>query len=320
MARNRLFGAARAAGGHPRPRSRWLYGAVVIAVVIGVALAYVPFFRSIGLAAGTDHHAGHVVYVPVFVVVLLVADRHRLRRSIGRGEAGGAALTMLATAILAVGYQVEAVPLQGVSLVATTAGLVWWICGRRTLRALSFTLGFLLLMLPPPRQLVAAVIPAMQEFVAAFAATVLLYVRIPVERDGISLLLPGTTLDVVEECAGLRFVLIVFVFAVAFARLVLPTISTRLTLVAVAVPVAILTNATRVAALSAGAHLIGPHVITGPLHFQIGRAFWALGLLLVVGVACKLRSRANDGTATARPGDARDALPGGSNPAVRAKS
>jgi exosortase len=315
MARNRLFGTARAAGAHPL-RSRWLYSAILIAV----ALAYVPFFRSIALAADTDHHAGHVVYVPVFIVVLLVADRQRLRQSIAHGEVRGAALTMLAMVILAVGYQRASVPLQGVSLVAAAAGLVWWRFGRRTVRALAFTLGFMVLMLPPPRQLVAALIPAMQQFVAAFAANVLSYARIPIERDGISLLLPGTTLDVVEECAGLRFVLIVFVFASAFGRLVLPTISSRFALVAVAVPVAILTNATRVAALSAGAHLIGPRVITGPLHFQIGRVFWALGLLLVIAIACKLRSWASDRPATARPRDAKETSPDGSNPAVPAKS
>jgi exosortase len=315
MARNRLFGTVRAAG-HPPLRSRWLYSAVTIAV----ALAYVPFFRSIALAAETDNHAGHVIYVPVFAVVLLVADRRRLRRSISHGDAGGVALTMLAAAILAVGYQRASVALQGVSLVATAAGLVWWRCGRRTVRALAFTLGFLLLMLPPPPQLVAAFIPTMQQFVAAFTASVLSYARIPIERDGISLLLPGTTLDVVEECAGLRFVLIVIVFAAALGRLVLPTISSRLALLLVAVPVAVLTNVTRVAALSAGAHLIGSHVITDPLHFQIGRVFWALGLLVVVVVACTLRSRSGDGTATASPRDAEGSLPVSSNPAVSAKS
>jgi len=316
MARNRLFGTARAAGAHPRWRSGWLYSAVIIAV----ALASVPFFRSIARAAETDHHAGHVVYVPVFAVVLLVADRRRLRRSIGHGEAGGVALTMLAAASLAVGYQRASVALQGVSLVATAAGLVWWRFGRRTVRALAFTLGFLLLMLPPSPPLVAALTPAMQQFVAAFTASVLSYARIPVERDGISLLLPGTTLDVVEECAGLRFVLVVVVFAAALGRLVLPTIWSRLALLLAAVAVAILTNATRVAALSAGAHLIGPHVITGPLHFQIGRVFWALGLLVVVVIACTLRSSGGDRTVTARPRDAEGSLPVGSNPAVSAKS
>jgi exosortase len=308
MARDRLFGTARAAGAHSMLRSRWLY----LAIVIAVALAYVPFFRSIALSAGTDHHAGHVVYVPVFVLVLLVADRQRLRRSISHGEVSGAVLTMLAGATLALGYQRASVPLQGVSLVAAAAGLVWWRFGRRTVRALAFTLGFLLLIVPPPRHVVAALTPVMQQFVAVFAANVLFFVRIPIERDGVSLLLPGTTLDVVEECAGLRFVLIVFVFASAFGRLVLPTRSSRLALVAVAVPVAIVTNATRVAALSAGAHLIGPHVVTGPMHFQIGRVFWALGLLVVASIGCKLRSGGRD--------RANGTVPGVSNPAVPAKS
>ena len=292
MGRHRLFGTSRAAGARPLRRTLWLSGAAAL----GLLVAYVPFFRSIAHAAGTDHHAGHVVYVPLFAIVLLVADRERVVRSIGRGEAGGATLTTLAAAFLGAAYAWSSVPLQAVSLVVAIAGLVWWTCGRRTVRTVSVTLAFLLLMLPPPRELVAAVAPAMQHFVAAFAAGALRALDIPVEREGIRLLLPGMTLEVVEECAGLRFALIVVVFASAFARLVLPTIGGQLTLVALAVPVAILTNATRVTALSAGAHVIGEDVISGPLHFQIGRGCWALGLLVIVAIAWALRSRtANDG-------------------------
>ena len=290
MVGDRLF--ASRPGGQSWPPT-WL----ACAVGIAVAIAYVPFFQSIAHAAGADHHAGHVAYVPMFFIILLLADRDRLRRSRGQREPRGVAVMALAGGILAIGYYSMSVALQGLSLVVALAGLVCWLFGIRTLRALSFTLAFLLFMLPPPRDLLAAVAPGMQRFVAAFAQGVLSAFQMPVQRDGIHLLLPERTLEVVEECAGLRFALIVVVFASALARLVLPTIASQLTLVALALPVAALTNATRVATLTAGAHLIGDHVINGPLHFQIGRAFWVLGLLAVVGIACGLRS-ARDGHET----------------------
>ena len=290
MGRNRLFATSGTAGCRPRPRTLWL----ACAVSIAVAIAYVPFFRSIAHAAGADHHAGHVAYVPIFAVILLVADRQRLRLSIDQGEPRGVAIIALAGGILALGYHSASVPLQGLSLVAALAGLVWWVFGRGTVQALTFTLAFLLFMLPPPREFVGAVAPATQEFVAAFSQWVLGALQLPVERDGVHLLLPERTLEVVEECAGLRFALTVFVFASALARLVLPTIASQLTLVAAAIAVALLTNAARVATLTAGAHLIGEQVISGPLHYQIGRGFWVLGLLVVVGIACGLRSRRRD--------------------------
>ena len=37
--------------------------------------------------------------------------------------------------------------------------------------------------------------------------------------------------------------------------------------------------------------LVGPEVITGPLHFYIGKAFWALALCVMIGLAWQLRSR-----------------------------
>ena len=268
------------------PRA-WLHPAAVIAVFI----AYGPFLQSAFHLSATDHHAGHVIFVPVFALALVWADRRRLRRSIGRGETMGAVVTTLALAVVAIAYSWASVPLQALSFVAAVAGLLLWFYGRRTVLRMAFVLVFLLFMSPPSRELVSAVAPSLQHFVAAFSSIVLDSLRIPVERQGVLLLLPEVTLEVAEECAGLRFVLILLVFASALARIALPTISSQLTLVALSIPVSILANAIRVAAMSAGAHVIGLHVIRGPLHFHIGKVFWVLALLVVIGIARILRSQ-----------------------------
>jgi exosortase len=267
-------------------RHHWLHPAAALAVFLG----YVPFFRSTVQLSATEHHAGHVIFVPVFAVILVWVDRHRLRGLIGRGEASGAIVTGLALALVAVAYRWESVPLQAVSFVLAIGGLLVWCYGKRILRGTGYVLLLLLFMSPPSPHVVSTVVPSLQHFVAVFTSTVLDALRIPVERHGVLLMLPEITLEVAEECAGLRFVLILLVFASALARIALPTISSQLTLVALSVPVAILANAARVASMSAGAHVIGLQVIKGPLHFHIGKGFWVLGLVVLIAMARILRS------------------------------
>jgi exosortase len=263
-------------------------------------IACLPFFKALARVSTTHPYAGHVVFVPVLGGALLWFERQRLRDLRGRGNLGGIAVVTLALVLLGIGYGAESVPLQALSCVVTLAGLGYWRYGADGIRSAGFTLAFLLLMVPPPRQAISALSPGIQQFVAAFSSVFIESFGIPVEQQGVFLLLPGLTLEVAEECSGLRFLLILLVFVTAFARAVLPTTSSRLTLVAMSIPVAVLANAFRVAVTSAGAHAIGPHVIAGPLHYYIGKAFWALALAAMIGIAWVLRAETGSVVADGR--------------------
>jgi len=98
------------------------------------------------------------------------------------------------------------------------------------------------------------------------------------------------------------FMLVVIV--AAFARFVLPNLSAQMTLIALSIPVAVFANAMRVATTAVGAYVIGPHVATGPLHYYIGKGFWASAFGVMIGVAVLLRSRVADGSRATRGADA----------------
>jgi exosortase len=298
MLPDRSFDRPRVAGPRMNTGSKaWLHSAAVGIVLI----AYLPFFKTLLSASATNPYAGHVIFVPILAAVLLWVERHRLRGSAGPRDARGAAVTALALALATSAYTTGNVPLQALSFVAAMAGLGFWFYGVRGVRAGAFVLVFLLFMVPPPRGVVSAIAPDVQHFVAAFSSVVLGALRIPVEQQGVFLRLPGLTLEVAEECAGLRFLLILFVLVLAFARVALPTIPGQLALIVLCVPIAVLANATRVAVTSIGAYAIGPEAVTGPLHYYIGKSFWALALLAMIGFAGLLRSRTEGVVAGGRP-------------------
>ena len=173
-----------------------------------------------------------------------------------------------------------------------------WRYGGEGLRIGRFTLVFLLFMIPLPTEIVGSWAPALQRFIAAFSAVFLEALTVPVEQQGIFLLLPGMTLEVAEECSGLRFLLILFVLVSAFARLVLATRRSQMLLVVLAVPVAVFANVSRVAVTSASAYAIGPEAITGPLHYYIGKSFWGIAMIGMIALALVLRAQSM-GVATA---------------------
>src|SRR5581483_10907888 len=233
----------------------------------------IPFFAALVRESARNPYAGHVVFVPILSVVIVAVERSRFRGLAGCTP-GALPVVGGALGLLGIGYAADNLKLQALCLVAAAAGTMAWHFGRRGLRRAAFALGFLLLSIPPPADAVGAVAPAVQQFVAVFSEVVVQAIGVPVGRDGILLHLP-----------------ILVVFGAAFARIVVPEPTGQLTLMALCVPMAIIANATRVAATTAGAYFFGSYVATGRLHFYIGKAFWLLALVSIVGLALRLRDR-----------------------------
>jgi exosortase len=270
--------------------STWLRAAATVVVL----LAQLPLCLDLVEVARTNPYAGHVMLVPALAAALLWLDSRELSLApTGRRQhVIGGVLSALALILAVPAHRQQSLALEALSSVLAVAGLGVWHFGVRWLRRGAFVLMFLLLMIPPPPDIVRSVVPSLQQLIAGFSSAVLECLLIPVVPDGVFLRLPGLSLEVAEECAGLRFLFILVVMVAAFARFVLPNVSTQMTLIALSIPVAVLANATRVAITGAGAYLIGPEVATGALHYYIGKAFWASAFGLMIGFAVVLRARA----------------------------
>jgi len=265
--------------------------------VVGVlGLAYLPLFASLLEQSSSNPYAGHVTIVPILAAVLLWVDRRHLRDSRNGDPTTSVALAAVAALLLATGYGSGDIVLQIWSFVAAIAAVLWWLCGPPGIRRAAFVLGFLALMIPPSRNVFVTIASGLQHVVAVVVAIIAHVVQVPAQQEGVFLRLPGLTLEVAEECSGLRFLLILLVCVTAFARLALPTISGQLVLIALSVPVAVLANIMRVAATTLAAYALGSHVATGPSHYYIGKAFWAAAVLVMITMAMFIRARTNAAT------------------------
>src|SRR5262249_26269292 len=143
-----------------------------------------------------------------------------------------------------------------ISFVAVLAGSLWFVAGGAVVRVLAAPLAFVLMAVPLPALLVNAVTLPLQFTASTIAEGTLAAAGIAVFRDGNVLELPSATLEVAEACSGLRSLVSLTAIAVllawsayqtsvrpARARTVLPRC---LTLVAAAVPVAVVMNGLRI--------------------------------------------------------------------------
>ncbi len=257
----------------------------VLYVLVGLALAalYASMFLNMARAWMEDTYAGHGVFVPLFSAVIAWIERERIRAALGRGKRVGLAIVALALCLLAVGYRLEALVVQGLSFSLAIAGVVICLAGRDALRASVFPVFFLTLMAPLPQSVVAAVTLDVQIFAASFAAWALRMFDMPVYQTATLIELPQMTLRVVEACNGLRFLLALVVLTSAFSRVILTGLSSRLALVAVAVPWAVVANAMRIAAIAFAVQLWGPEAASGTIHNWIGKGVWGLTILPLLG-------------------------------------
>ena len=267
------------------PASTWLragFSVVIVATAFGPAL-----WRLIDVGR-TNEYAGHAAFVPLFSAIVAWSDRDRLRAVAGAGDWRGLPLVAAALGMLGFGYASGNLAAQGLALPFATAGLVLWLWGVRCLRAATFPVWFLAMVVPPPLALVAAVTGHLQAFAAAVAAGAVRLLDIPIYQVGNQLELRYLTLNVAEACNGLRFLLTIIVLTAAAGQITLPNRQRRIILVSAAVAIAILANAVRVAAIAIGVHYFGPDAASGTIHNWIGKGVWALTLLPLIGVGLVL--------------------------------
>jgi exosortase len=177
--------------------------------------------------------------------------------------------------------------LMRISFVMLLAGLVWTFWGAARLRALAFPLLLLATMVPLPALLFNALSAPLQLMASDWAVRIAQFCGIAVFRDGNIIQLSGVTLGVAEACSGLSALSALLVGSVVLGYAVCSGWISRLALVVIAVPLAILVNIVRVAGTAIladhqPAYALGfYHTFSGWLVFVLGFALlYAAGRLL----------------------------------------
>jgi len=169
--------------------------------------------------------------------------------------------------------------------------------GRAWMRAAAFPLAYLIFMVPMPDAMADALETA-SKYASAEVANVLFHLSgTPILRAGLVFQLPNITIEVAQECSGIRSSWVLLMTSILAANLFLKTPWKRIVLVAFIIPLAILRNGFRILVIALLCVNIGPQMIHSVIHRRGGPVFFALSLIPLFALLWWLRR----GETRARP-------------------
>jgi exosortase len=263
------------------------HAAASAAIAVAAALGLVYWDILTGLAAQWSHDSD---YSHGFVVLPLAAyfvyqRRARLRRARMRPTMWGLAVVCAGFVIFTAGVAAADVFLARISLLPVLAGCVLFLFGAAHLRVLVFPLLFLILMIPLPTIVFNDLTLPLQLIASQAGELALRMAGVPVVREGNVLELVGMRLEVAEACSGIRSLVALLTFALTFSQFSGPSKLRMLGLAIATIPVAVATNAARVAGTGLAAHVWGPIAARGVLHTASGTVAFCAAVLTLVALA-----------------------------------
>ena len=133
------------------------------------------------------------------------------------------------------------------SLIVLVYGLILFVEGKQTASILRFSVGILFFAVPLPYILYNAVAFPLQLVATQISVVLLGLYGLPVFREGNIIHLSHTTLEVVDACSGIRSLMTLITLAFFLACLMHRKFLIRFLIMTLAIPVAVLANAVRVA-------------------------------------------------------------------------
>jgi exosortase D (VPLPA-CTERM-specific) len=167
------------------------------------------------------------------------------------------------------------------SLVLTLTGLVATQVGWRGLKVLWPALVFLLFMVPLPYFIQSNLSNNLQLISSVLGTAFLRSIGIPVFLQGNVIDLGNYKLQVVEACAGLRYLFPLMAFALLCAVMFLGAVWKRLLLFFTSVPIAIVMNSFRIAVTGVLVNSYGTEAAEGFLHYFEGWVIFTLCLVIL---------------------------------------
>jgi exosortase len=246
-------------------------------------LVYLPVVTSLVRQWASDDNYSHGFLVVPFAAYFGWMRRRELSALPAQPHWAGLIVTLASLALLLAGRLGAELFLARISLIGLVAGAVLFLFGARHLRVLAFPIAFLLLMVPLPAVVFNQLAFPLQILASQAGEAVLSASGVPVLREGNILVLPTTTLEVVQACSGIRSLVSLLTLAIILGKLAEPRIGARIALALLAIPVAIAANAARVAGTGLAAQWIGPRAAEGFFHEFSGWVMFVVAFALLLG-------------------------------------
>ncbi len=253
-----------------------------VVLLVFWALVFSPVFAELWHTWNSIPDDSHGLLVPFVALFFLWGKREDLLQTSTSTSYLGLAVLLASLVLYLVSYAGDLAFIARLMIVSSLVGLVLFTAGIQVLRLLAFPLFFLLFMIPVPTSLLSRVSFPLQLFATQAAKAIISWFSVPVYSVGNILYFAHTQLEVVGACSGIRSVMALTMLSVLFAYIIKKRgWLARLTLIASAIPIALLANILRVAGTGVLAHFYGDQVAKGSVHDISSLIVFTFGFVLL---------------------------------------
>ncbi|HMC24876.1 MAG TPA: exosortase [Candidatus Udaeobacter sp.] len=269
-------------------KKKWrIWAGICFAIVLLGTFAQ-PLLALINYAARSDLYS-YILLIPFVSAYLLYLRRDQLPKNyvIDVPVTIAFLVTGVATLAFACWLDFAGQPPAGnariiqltLSFLCCLAAGGFFFFGRDWMRAAAFPLSYLIFMVPMPDAMAEALESA-SKYASAEVANVLFHLSgTPILRAGRVFQLPTITIEVAQECSGIRSSWVLLMTSILAANLFLKTSWRRIVLVAFIIPLGILRNGFRILVIGLLCVNLGPQMIHSPIHTRGGPVFFVLSLI-----------------------------------------
>lgn len=255
-----------------------VYFLVTIVLLLGLYRSVVP---SMVVEWYRDDNYSHGFLVPLIAGFFLYRQREELAESNAVPSEYGLAVIVVALAqFVAASLSMELFTLRS-SLIVLISGLVLCYFGTSIFRKMLLPLSLLMFMIPLPQILYNSLTFPLKTLATKVAVSFMKMIGMIVVREGNIIMLPNSSLEVVEACSGIRSLLCLLTLSTAYAFLLSADPLKRVLIILSAIPLAIFMNALRVIETGILVHMWGAEIAKGMYHELAGMLVFGLSMLLL---------------------------------------
>ncbi len=256
------------------------YSWVWILVLASFIAIYYPIVPRMVSDWDADPNSSHGFLIPFISAYFAYQAWPQIKEMKIEPTIWGLLLTTFGIIILAFGITVHELFTSRFSLIVILAGLTLSFFGFKIFYKLMLPIGFLVFMIPIPVTLYDAIALPLRYLVSIIATEGMQACGLPVLREGNIIILPNVSLEVVEACSGMRSLVSLIALGTTYAFVMMKGTWRRVALIIATVPIAVLTNITRVFITGVLARHYGASVAEGFFHDFAGIVVFVVALLL----------------------------------------
>jgi exosortase len=257
---------------------------------LGMVLFHNPGVQLLKMSFRSELYS-HIPLIPLISLCILIFSRKKVFADLSWGWRGGFGLVALGLAVLLAANQVGGLDKNDYLSMVMSGAVLWFIgsfvlCyGSRAFKEAMFPLLFLAFVIPIPKFILDPFVDLLLIGSAYSTEVIFDLTGVPVHRNGFTFALPGITIEVAEQCSGIRSSIALIITSVFAGYLFLQKGWSRVILVLSFFPITVFKNALRIVTLSLLASYVDTRFITGSwLHQSGGIPFFAVGLALMAPV------------------------------------